>query len=157
MNYGAAVTGIIHPSESAAAGRAKLGHRKAFAMNLVAMATILVLICCAAWAAGQRRAQLQVTCVVLPHISLQLNGQKPVYDSMAATVVTEPGQIQLMGNTNDPNSSEFVLTVSASSLAVVNGLEVAPGHSVEVGRCRYGAPVMLTVTGIAPIHLTASR
>ena len=134
-----------------------MGHRKAPARELVAIAMILVLGCCAAWAAGQRRAQLQVTCVVLPHISLQLNGQKPVYDSMAATVITEPGQIQLTGNTNDPKSSEFVLSISSSAPAVVNGIEVAPGHSVEVGRYRYGAPVSLTVTGIVPIYLTASR
>jgi hypothetical protein len=118
---------------------------------------ILALACCAAWAAGQRRAQLPVTCVVLPHISLQLNGQEPVYGSMTATVVTEPGQVQLTGNTNDPKSSEFVLTISSSAAAVVHGLEVAPGHAVEVGRYGYGAPVRLTVTGIAPILLTASR
>lgn len=134
-----------------------MGHRKAPARELVAIAMILVLGCCAAWAAGQRRTDMQVTCVVLPHISLQLNSQDPVYDSMAATVVTEPGQVQLTGNTNDPKSSEFVLTVSSSAPAVVNGLEVAPGQSVEVGRYRYGAPVLLTVAGIAPIHLTASR
>jgi hypothetical protein len=132
-------------------------HRNAPAKELVAIAMTLVLGCCATAVGGQRRAEMQVSCVVLPHISLQLKGQQPVYASIAATIVSEPGQVQVTSNTNDPDLSEFVLTASSEASAVINGLEVLPGRLVEVGHYGFGVPVELNVIGTEPIRLTASR
>jgi len=127
------------------------------ASKLLAIAVLILVFGCTFADAGQRRATMQVSCTVLPYISLELNGQKPEYGSMAATVVSEPGELQLTGKTNDPQVTQFVLTATSTASAVVNDLEVAPGEPVEVGRYSYGAPIVLSVTAAAPVRLTASR
>ena len=132
-----------------------MGHSQSTVRSAIAI--VLSIACFATGAAGQRRAQMQVSCVVLPHISLQLNSQKPVYGDSAATLVIEPGQLELTGETNDLHSSEFVLSVSSDAPAVVNGVDVVPGQTVEVGRYHYGVAIPLTAAGAMPIRLTASR
>ena len=134
-----------------------MSQRSAFGRRLVGAAMVLVVGCCLAAGAGQRRAAMQVGCVILPHISIQVKGQQPVYGSVAATIASGPGQVQLMSNTNDPNLSEFILTANSDSPAVVNGREIVPGSSVELGHYHFGIPVELNMTGTAPIRLTASR
>jgi hypothetical protein len=134
-----------------------MDQRQVSSRRLVASAMILALGCSAAAAAGQPRAQMHVGCVVLPHISIQVEGQQPVYGSDAATITSGPGQVQLTSNTNDPDSSEFILTANSDSPAVVNGREIASGSSVDVGHYRFGVPVELNIRGTTPIRLTASR
>jgi len=123
----------------------------------VASLLVLLLLPCAAANARQSRSNMQVHCEILPIVGLELNGQSPVYGSMTATVVTGPGELEVRGRTNDVSASQFLLTGASADAAVVNGMEIAPGQILELGHYSYNTPVVLQVSGTAPIRLTASR
>ena len=121
-------------------------------------AAILVLVALGHVSAqAARRSTMNVSCVVLPHIGLSVNGGAPVYGAASATTLVNPGEALLSASTNDTQAKEFVLSVSSDGPATVNGIELAPKTDVELGHYRYSAPVVLRVSGEAPVLLRVTR